>query len=121
MGSIGLSPLAWAIAITIAGGFGAVLRLLLSKWQGQLPLGILTANTIASFLLGLFLDLPHEQFLVVSALAGGLSTFSSFAAQTSHFWFGGQRWRAVANFALNFALPYTAVIVGSLLAATLLK
>lgn len=123
MGSIALSPIGWAIAITVAGGLGAVLRLLLSRWQRGLPWGILLANTVASFLLGLFLflKLDYQQFMVISALAGGLSTFSTFAGQTAALWVAGQRIRAGANFALNFALPYTGVLVGALLSSSLLK
>jgi CrcB protein len=121
MGSLALSPLGWAIAITVAGGLGAVLRLLLSRWHGGLPWGILAANTIASFLLGLFLNLDHSQFLVLSALAGGLSTFSTFAGQTSTLWSAGQRLRAAVNFVLNFGLPYTGVVFGAVLSVTLLK
>ena len=121
MGSLALSPIGWAIAITVAGGLGAVLRLLLSRWHRPLPWGILAANSIAAFLLGLFLYLDHSQFLVISALAGGLSTFSTFAGQTAALWSAGQRIRAGANFALNFALPYTGVLFGALLSASLLK
>lgn len=121
MVSIALSPIGWAIAITVAGGLGAVLRLLVSRWQGSLPWGILLANTSASLLLGLLMPLNHQQFLVVSALAGGLSTFSTFAAQTANYWSSGQRIRAAANIALNFVLPYTGVLVGALLSSSLLK
>jgi CrcB protein len=109
------------LLVTLAGGFGAVLRLFLARWQAKLPWGILLANSLASAVLGFLLNTNDATLVVASAFAGGLSTFSSFAAQTAQFLSAGQRLRAFLNIALNFALPSTAVILGAILAAALLK
>jgi CrcB protein len=112
-------------AVALAGGLGAVLRLLLSGWIGKLPWGILAANTIASFIVGLVLRAGNtEVFLatvVVSGLCGGLSTFSTFSAQTVEYFKAKQVWRGVLNFALNFILPTLGALAGLYLAYSLLK
>jgi CrcB protein len=59
--------------------------------------------------------------IVVTGLCGGLSTFSTFSAQTVEYFKAKQIWRGVANIALNFVLPTLAALAGLLLAYTLLK
>lgn len=118
---IGLPGIYAITLVTIAGGLGAILRLFLAQWQAKLPWGILVANSLASALLGFVLNTHEGTLIVASAFAGGLSTFSSFAAQTAQYLSAGQRMRAFLNIALNFALPSTAVILGALAASALLK
>lgn len=118
MNASGLDILIW---VSIAGGIGAVIRLLISKWQGALPWGILTVNTVASAILGLFVGTDVTTMFVVSAFAGGLSTFSSFAGQTSQYLTSGQRAKGLANIALNLVVPSTAVVLGALLSGALLN
>lgn len=115
---------AWLMAVAIAGlgGLGSVLRFWLSRWQGWLPHGILLGNSVASFIAGLLLTQSHEiSTLWVVGLCGGLSTFSSFAAATVEFWRSGNRPQALANLALNLAIPSTAAWLGVLAAGILLK
>lgn len=118
MNTSGLMILVW---VSLAGGIGAVLRLLASRWQGKLPWGILAVNTIASGILGWFIGADAYTLFIVSAFAGGLSTFSSFAGQTSQFLTSGQRAKAFANVALNLVVPSTAVLLGALLSGALLN
>lgn len=107
-----------ALAVTVAGGLGAVIRFYSALWAGKLPWGILAANTIASFILGIYLvnDNP-ELWIIVSAFAGGLSTFSSFAAQTTHLIVAKQRILWASNVVLNLVLPLSAVWLGATLDA----
>jgi CrcB protein len=111
--------------IALAGGLGAVIRLLLSNWIGKLPWGILTANVLASLIVGLVLrssgTSDYVIALVVTGLCGGLSTFSTFSAQTVEYFKAKQIWRGVANLALNFALPTLAALAGLYLGYSLLK
>jgi len=115
----------WFVVIVAGlGGLGSMLRFALSRFTGILPWGILTANTLASLIAGLFLSglvpaVPYA-FLAVG-FAGGLSTFSSWAAQTGAFWQTKQYRKATYNAALNLILPMTAVIAGGFASITLLK
>jgi len=72
------------LGIFAAGGLGSVVRVLLSKFNGFWPWGILLANVVASFFAGwaatyFKADVTWVAILVVG-LAGGVSTFSSWAA-----------------------------------------
>ena len=109
--------------VAIAGGIGAVLRLFLSQWQGKLPWGILLANVIGSLAVG-FMSNSQNWFIgviLISGFAGGLSTFSSFAAQTVDFLRRGRVAQGLLNILVNLALSSTAVLLGLALAPQLLK
>jgi CrcB protein len=109
--------------VAIAGGIGAVLRLVMGQWQGKLPWGILLANVIGSLAVG-FMTTSQNWFIAViliSGFAGGLSTFSSFAAQTVDFLRRGRIAKGLLNVLLNLALSSTAVLLGLALASQLLK
>lgn len=128
-----------ALGIVIAGGFGAVLRFYLASMSGKLPWGILIANIMGSFLAGYAgnLNVQHgwavyqdqaevTTLMVLSAiasvgLAGGLSTFSSFAAGTVELLRSGKVTRGLLNILLNFALPPIALLLGVSMALSLLK
>jgi CrcB protein len=109
--------------VAIAGGIGAVLRLVMSRWQGKLPWGILLANVIGSLAVG-FMSNSQNWFIgviLISGFAGGLSTFSSFAAQTVDFLRRGRVAQGLLNILVNLALSSTAVLLGLALAPQLLK
>ncbi|UNU73829.1 fluoride efflux transporter CrcB [Moraxella nasovis] len=74
------------LMVAIGGGSGAVLRWGLSQWSGQtaLSLGMLTANWLGAFLIGVlaqWLDNPHYKLLLITGFLGGLTTFSSFSLE----------------------------------------
>jgi CrcB protein len=94
-----------AAVVSVLGGAGSVLRYLASFWSGLLPWGILLVNSIASFVVGVAISSGANEIALVVGLAGGLSTFSTFAAQTFDYLHNQQRFRAFANFFLNLALP----------------
>ena len=111
------------LLVAVAGGLGAVLRLFLGRWQGRLPWGILLGNVLASLLVGFMASSPNWVIAVVliSGLAGGLSTFSSFAAQTVEFMRRGRIAQGLLNVLANLLLSSTAVLLGAALASGLLK
>jgi len=115
----------YLLFVALAGGLGSVLRMLLAGWIGTLPWGILTANTVASFITGAaligFQNDPLVATILVTGICGGLSTFSTFSAQTVEYFKAKQVWRGVANFALNFTVPAGAALGGLFLLYTLLK
>ena len=128
-----------AVGIVLAGGLGAVLRSYLSAIAGKLPWGILIANILGSFLAAygmnfafqdvrFFTDEPLETtiFTIVGAilitgLAGGLSTFSSFAAGTVELFRSGRVGLGLINVLLNYLLPPLALVLGAFTSASLLK
>ena len=120
------STLMLAIAVMLAGGLGAALRLVVGSWVGALPWGILAANTIASLIAGFAgaaaSGIGNElQTILAIGLAGGLSTFSSFAGQTVDYFRRGRIAQGLANIALNLVFVCTAVALGLWLAGILLK
>ncbi len=111
------------LGVAIAGGMGAVLRLFLSKYVGVLPWGILIANVIASFVVGYAQTSMQVGLAVItiSGLAGGLSTFSSYASQTVEYFRRGRLAQGLLNTAATLVLSSTAVWLGALVGSGLLK
>jgi CrcB protein len=54
---------------------------------------------------GLSVSSGEYEIALVVGLAGGLSTFSTFAAQSYEYLKNQQRLKAIANLVLNLALP----------------
>jgi CrcB protein len=109
--------------VAVAGGIGAVIRLFAGRIQGILPWGILIANVSASFVVGFAQQTPVlvVGIIVISGLAGGLSTFSTWAAQTTDLLRSGRVTLALINTVGTLALSCTAVWLGQLAGAALLK
>jgi CrcB protein len=103
------------VLVAIAGGFGAVTRYWLSTWSGKLPWGILLANSIGSFIAGLAVAGSIETAWLVVGLAGGLSTFSTFAAQTHDLVAKKQLALASLNIVLNLLIPAVSFLTASIL------
>lgn len=120
------------LALTLAGGLGAVIRYVLSHWQGVLPWGILLANSLGGLVAGFAFILRQNYsavgifgallgFVLSTGFAGGLSTFSSWAAQTSNFWLLRKFKLAYYNAALNLVLPIASVTLGLFVANALIN
>ncbi|RJG00280.1 fluoride efflux transporter CrcB [Noviherbaspirillum sedimenti] len=82
------------LAVGIGAALGAWLRwglaLLLHGWHNQLPLGTVAANLGGAYVIGISLAFfqthpllsPEWRLLVVTGFLGGLTTFSSFSAES---------------------------------------
>ena len=82
------------LAVALGASLGAWLRWVLGAWlnpaTGSLPLGTLAANLIGGFLVGIavaaFADrteiAPVWRLFVITGFLGGLTTFSTFSAET---------------------------------------
>ena len=103
------------VLVALAGGFGAVTRYGLSTWSGKLPWGILLANSLGSFIAGLAVAGSIESAWLIVGFAGGLSTFSTFAAQTHDLVEKKQLGRALLNIVLNLLLPAVGFLTASIL------
>lgn len=104
-----------ALLVGLLGGVGALIRLGLSRCSGKLPYGILLANLLGSFIAGLAIELGNQNHWLAVGLAGSISTFSTYAAQTHKIWSGGKRGLAVLNGALNLLLSVLALLTASIL------
>jgi CrcB protein len=102
-------------AVALLGGIGSVARYMIGFWNGVLPWGILAANTVASFIAGVAISAGQLQIALIVGLAGGLSTFSTFAAQTSDLVVAGKKVLALTNSVLNLGLPSAALLTASFL------
>jgi CrcB protein len=108
------------LAVGVGAALGAWLRWGLSYWLNprlaSLPLGTLASNLIGAYLIGIALGLfsahpalsPAWRLFIVTGFLGGLTTFSTFSAESIALLAAGQ-WSA--------ALTHTALhLFGSLLA-----
>jgi fluoride exporter len=111
--------------VFVGGALGATLRefamLMVSNLADKFPLDILVANLVAAFLLGLVTALHRRQIvsegaelLVGTSIAGGLSTFSSFAYGAVVLMSASMASAVVASVyvVISLVLGYIAVIVG---------
>lgn len=89
-----------------------MLRSALGNFKGYLPWGILIANTIATAAASwTLLAAPQLGLVLVAGVAGGLSTFSTFVAQTWQLLTDGKLLAAGLNIILNLIVPSTAVML----------
>ena len=113
------------ILVFVGGALGAMLRefimLMVPNLTDNFPLDILVANIVAAFLLGLVTALHRRQLvseaaemLVGTGIAGGLSTFSSFAYGAVVLMSASTASAVVASFyvVISLVLGYIAVTVG---------
>ena len=113
------------IPVFVGGALGAMLReftmLMVPNLADNFPLDILIANVVAAFLLGLVTALHRRQIvsegaelLVGTSIAGGLSTFSSFAYGAVVLMSASMASAVVASVyvVISLVLGYIAVIVG---------
>jgi CrcB protein len=104
--------MAEVLVVALFGGLGALLRSTLAKFNGYLPWGILIANTFATAVAAwALLAAPQLGLVLVAGLAGGLSTFSTFVAQTWQLLTDGKLLAAGLNIILNLIVPSTAVML----------
>lgn len=115
------------LAIALAGGLGAVIRLFVARWRGRLPWGILLANTLAGLILAILQVISlqiDDSFLfavVFVGLCGGLSTYSSVAADTGNYLKDRAYGKAIANLAANLGIPLVAYLLPVALLANLVN
>ena len=111
------------LLVGMGGFFGAIGRFFIADISHRLfaiayPLGTLIANVAGCFLIGLLMGsgrFDHSDNLRLSVgvgFLGGLTTFSSFGAETISHFQQGHYATAGTHVALNLALGLAAVVLG---------
>ncbi|MEM8580009.1 MAG: fluoride efflux transporter CrcB [Pseudomonadota bacterium] len=106
-GAVGASC-RWLLGLAIVRHFGLT----------PLPLAVMTANVLGSFLMGLFVvlaaqrGLTHLSPLVVTGLLGGFTTFSAFSLETVNLIERGQIGLAGWYVLLSVVLSVGGLMVG---------
>lgn len=123
------------LAVAVGGAVGAVLRfgiftvLQHAVAKTVLPIGVLSANVLGSFLLGWCFMLVQHKGLTNEALKlgltvgllGALTTFSTFALDNVSMLLAGDYVKAACNILLNVLLCVGAVFVAIMLFNTIYK
>lgn len=121
------------LAVGIGGAVGSLLRwwlaLALNPLFPDLPLGTLCANLAGALLMGVtlgvfdhFQTLPAEaRLLVATGFLGGLTTFSTFSAESAGLLLRQQYGWFAANVAVNVVGSIGLTITGLMIARALLR
>lgn len=111
--------------VALGGGVGAATRYLVSTWAAQrigttFPHGTLIVNVVGCFIIGLFMTITTEKFivspywrlLITVGFVGGLTTFSSFSYETFKLFEEASFNLAMYNIFSNMMLGFLATWVG---------
>ena len=108
--------------IALGGAAGSVLRYLMVSAIGA-PLGTAAVNVLGSFMIGVLFILigsrENWQFLLMTGLLGGFTTFSAFSLDALKLVDAGQPLQAAAYVLGSVALSLIAVALGVALARSL--
>jgi len=116
------------IAVGIGGFIGSCLRFGFTKlsnyFQLTFPFGTLGSNVLAGIAIGFILGLeqqsvsipPRTRVFLTAGLLGGLSTFSTFSAETIQMFQHGEYLIGSGNILLNLVLCLLGVIFGMFIA-----
>lgn len=115
------------ILVIIGGGTGAFFRYLLSGWiykvlGADFPYGTLAVNVIGCFVIGLFLTMADDRFLISPAfriffavgVLGGFTTFSTFSFETVGLLKDGATTIGLLNVGVSIVVGLTATWIGML-------
>ncbi len=104
-----------ALAVGVGAALGAWLRwalgIALNLLVPELPLGTLAANLVGGYLIGIAVGVfaefaglaPEWRLLVITGFLGGLTTFSTFSAESVQLLAAGRYGWAVAHTGLHLA------------------
>jgi CrcB protein len=108
------------ILVSIGAALGAMLRLLfaqlLNAVHPSIPMGTLLANILGGFLMGLVLATSNHlsvemRLLLATGFLGGLTTFSTFSAESFNLLNSGRYGAAIALISVH--------VIGSIMATAL--
>lgn len=115
------------MTVLVCGGVAALLRFLVAVWfspDDRFPWAVLVVNLIGSALGGAVLalgtTLPQDlQLVLLTGVAGGLTTFSTFSVETVQLVLDGRARTAALNVGVNLGLglAVTALVHALVIAA----
>lgn len=101
-----------AVLVACGGAFGALLRLLLTRADGEVPWRLIVVNVAASALAALASGLEGRLVWLVSVgFLGALSTWSSLAVTVVDRWQRGRRAVSAATLVVTMAASVMVVAV----------
>jgi len=111
------------LAVGLGAALGAWLRWGLTAWLNprmELPLGTLAANLIGGFLVGIAVALfadradlsPAWRLFIITGFLGGLTTFSTFSAESVEMLARGDYGWALAHMALHLFGSLALTVLG---------
>ncbi len=115
------------ILVFVGGDIGAVFRYVLSGWVYRVvgtdfPYGTLAVNVIGCFVIGLFLSMAEDRFLISPSfriffavgVIGGFTTFSTFSFETVGLLRDGAIAIGLLNVVVSIVVGLAATWVGTL-------
>jgi fluoride exporter len=111
------------LLVFIGGGLGSVSRygigLIINRLGYIFPAATLVANVIACFIIGVILSFltketlsDQHRLLWATGFCGGLSTFSTFSAETLYLFQNDNTFLAFLNIGLSIFLCFIATYIG---------
>lgn len=100
--------------VGIGAAIGAVIRVYLSKFNGNFPWMTLFINTAGSLILGCLVHDKMHFLLFGTGMMGGLTTFSTFSVETVRLWKENTR-QAIIYISLSTFLPLASFFIGMLI------
>ncbi|UJF29284.1 fluoride efflux transporter CrcB [Kaistella sp. 97-N-M2] len=111
------------VYIFLGGGFGSVLRFLISNYTQKLwnissfPMGTFVVNMLGCFLIGVFTTYfiridSSLKFLLITGFCGGFTTFSTFSAENFSLWQSGNYFILGLYILLSIIVGLIAVYLG---------
>lgn len=119
------------VAVAVGGAIGATLRFIISgaaynRFGAAFPIGTLLVNVVGCLLIGFLAQLfeeiiipPNMRLLILTGTLGAFTTFSTYGLETVKLWQDGELRFALLNFVANNVIGILFVIIGFVLARTL--
>ena len=117
-----------SLLVFIGGGIGAVFRYFLAGWiykvvGSDFPYGTLVVNVLGCFVIGLFLTMAEDRFLVSPSvrtfvavgIIGGFTTFSTFNFETLELLRDGAISLAMLNVGASVGIGLSATWAGAII------